>query len=157
MSTTFADVDGNSFTLLASDEMTQEVEAQRRANVEKLESERHAAHELAIAKEAQARLFPQILRPLETLDYAGMCLQARHVGGDYYDFLDLGRERLGLVIGDISGKGTAAALLMANLQAHLRNLLEPALLASLAEEIRQFSPHEQHDDVTMVVALCRGN
>jgi len=122
MSTTFADVDGNLFTLLASDEMTQEVEAQRRAHVERLESERHAAHELEIAREAQARLFPQTLPPLKTLDYAGMCFQARHVGGDYYDFLDLGRERLGLVIGDVSGKGTAAALLMANLQAHLRNL-----------------------------------
>jgi len=43
------------------------------------------------------------------------------VGGDYYDFIDLGRERLGFVTADISGKGTAAALLMANLQAHLHN------------------------------------
>jgi serine phosphatase RsbU (regulator of sigma subunit) len=43
------------------------------------------------------------------------------VGGDYYDFLNLGRERFGLVIGDISGKGIAAALLMANLQANLRS------------------------------------
>jgi serine phosphatase RsbU (regulator of sigma subunit) len=49
-----------------------------------------------------------------------MCLQASQVGGDYYDFLDLGSERLGLIIGDISGKGIAAALLMANLQANLR-------------------------------------
>src|SRR5213079_2177109 len=47
--------------------------------------------------------------------------QARQVGGDYYDFLDLGSERLGFVIGDISGKGIAAALLMANLQANLRS------------------------------------
>jgi serine phosphatase RsbU (regulator of sigma subunit) len=59
--------------------------------------------------------------PLRTLDYAGTCIQARQVGGDYYDFLDLGRERLGLVIGDIAGKGIAAALLMANLQANLRS------------------------------------
>jgi serine phosphatase RsbU (regulator of sigma subunit) len=43
------------------------------------------------------------------------------VGGDYYDFLDLGRDRLGLVIGDIAGKGMPAALLMANLQANLRS------------------------------------
>jgi serine phosphatase RsbU (regulator of sigma subunit) len=50
-----------------------------------------------------------------------MCIQARQVGGDYYDFLDLGRNRLGLVIGDISGKGIAAALMMANLQANLRS------------------------------------
>ncbi len=61
------------------------------------------------------------LPPLRTLDYAGLCIQAREVGGDFYDFLDLGPERLGLVIGDIAGKGIAAALLMANLQANLRS------------------------------------
>jgi len=49
------------------------------------------------------------------------------VGGDYYDFLDLGRERLGLVIGDVAGKGIAAALLMANLQANLRSQCAIAL------------------------------
>ena len=53
--------------------------------------------------------------------YAGACVQTRRVGGDYYDFLDLGRDRLGLVIGDIAGKGMPAALLMANLQANLRS------------------------------------
>jgi serine phosphatase RsbU (regulator of sigma subunit) len=87
-----------------------------------MESERHAAQELEIARQVQARLFPQTQPNLANLEYAGACLQARHVGGDYYDFLDLGRERLGLVVSDVSGKGTAAALLMANLQAHLRNL-----------------------------------
>jgi serine phosphatase RsbU (regulator of sigma subunit) len=49
------------------------------------------------------------------------------VGGDYYDFLSLGQKRLGLVIGDIAGKGMAAALLMANLQAHLRSQCSMAL------------------------------
>ena len=48
-------------------------------------------------------------------------MQAREVGGDYYDFLNLGKARLGLVIGDTSGKGIGAALLMANLQANLRS------------------------------------
>ena len=43
------------------------------------------------------------------------------MGGDYYDFLDFGRTRLGLVVGDTSGKGIGAALLMANLQANLRS------------------------------------
>jgi serine phosphatase RsbU (regulator of sigma subunit)/biotin operon repressor len=109
------------------DEVNQAVKAYRRAIAAKLESERRVAQELEIAKEVQARLFPQALPPLRTLDYAGMCLQARHVGGDYYDFLDLGRERLGLVIGDISGKGIAAALLMANLQANLRSQCAIAL------------------------------
>jgi serine phosphatase RsbU (regulator of sigma subunit)/predicted enzyme related to lactoylglutathione lyase len=117
----FKDVDGNVFELLGSDAMSQEIEAQRRAIAEKLEAERRAAQELEIAKQVQARLFPQTLPVLKTLDYAGICIQARHVGGDYYDFLALGQERLGLFIGDISGKGIAAALLMANLQANLRS------------------------------------
>ena len=60
-------------------------------------------------------------------DYAGTCLQARSVGGDYYDFLDLGQERLGLVVADVAGKGMAAALLMANLQANLRSQCAIAL------------------------------
>jgi serine phosphatase RsbU (regulator of sigma subunit)/catechol 2,3-dioxygenase-like lactoylglutathione lyase family enzyme len=119
--TRFEDIDRNSFALVSFDEMTQAVEAQRRAAADKLESERRAAHEMEIAKRVQARLFPQTFPPLRTLDYAGMCLQARQVGGDYYDFLNLGNQRLGIVLGDISGKGIAGALLMANLQANLRS------------------------------------
>lgn len=118
---TFCDVDGNTFELLASDEISQEIEEQRRAATQKLEDERRAARELEIAKQVQARLFPQSLPPASTLDYAGACIQARQVGGDYYDFFSLGQKRLGLLIGDISGKGIAAALLMANLQANLRS------------------------------------
>jgi serine phosphatase RsbU (regulator of sigma subunit) len=119
--TRFEDIDRNSFALVSFDEMTQAVEAQRRATAQKLESERRAAHELEIAKQVQARLFPQTFPPLRTLDYAGVCIQARQVGGDYYDFLNLGQERLAFVLGDISGKGIAGALLMANLQATLRS------------------------------------
>jgi serine phosphatase RsbU (regulator of sigma subunit)/predicted enzyme related to lactoylglutathione lyase len=117
----FSDVDGNSFDLIGSDEMSREIERQRRESAEKLEFERRTSQELEIAKQVQARLFPQTFPVLRTLDYAGICIQARHVGGDYYDFFALGEERLGLFIGDISGKGIAAALLMANLQANLRS------------------------------------
>jgi serine phosphatase RsbU (regulator of sigma subunit) len=125
--TRFEDVDRNSFALVDLDEVSREIEAQRRTLAQKLESERRAAQEREIAKQVQARLFPQTLPPVKTLEYAGVCSQAREVGGDYYDFLDLGRERLGLVIGDISGKGMAAALLMANLQANLRSQCAIAL------------------------------
>ncbi len=117
----FKDPDGNSFSLVSFDEVTHEIESQRRAFAEKLEAERRAAQELEIAKQVQSRLFPQTLPSVSTLEFSGHCLPARHVGGDYYDFLQLGRERLGLVIGDISGKGIAAALLMANLQANFRS------------------------------------
>ncbi len=117
----FLDIDGNTFELIASDEMSRDIEAQRRANAERLEAERRAAQEMEIAKQVQARLFPQTSPPVKTLDYAGVCIQARHVGGDYYDFLCLGPERIGLIVGDIAGKGIAGALLMANLQANLRS------------------------------------
>jgi serine phosphatase RsbU (regulator of sigma subunit)/predicted enzyme related to lactoylglutathione lyase len=117
----FQDIDGNGFELIGTDQFTREIEQERQLAAAKIESDRRTAQELEIARQVQARLFPQTLPPLKTLDYAGVCLQARHVGGDYYDFLALGHQRLGLVIGDISGKGIAAALLMANLQANLRS------------------------------------
>jgi serine phosphatase RsbU (regulator of sigma subunit)/predicted enzyme related to lactoylglutathione lyase len=125
--TRFEDIDRNSFTLVSIDEMSRTIQAQRQAVAEKLEAERRAAQELEIAKQVQARLFPQTQPACGTLDYAGICIQALQVGGDYYDFLDLGPERLGLVVGDIAGKGMAAALLMANLQANLRSQYAAAL------------------------------
>ena len=94
---------------------------------ERMEVDRRVARDMEIAREVQSRLFPQFLPPLETLQYTGTCIQARVVGGDYYDFLDLGTGRLGIVLADISGKGIAAALLMANLQANLRSRYMVAL------------------------------
>ena len=117
----FEDPDGNAFVVAGFDEITREIERRRRVIATQQETERRAAQELEIATEVQARLFPQRLPPVPGLDYAGICRQARSVGGDYYDFLDLGIGRLALVVGDIAGKGMAAALLMANLQANLRS------------------------------------
>ena len=117
----FEDVDGNSFSLIEFDEATRTLEAERRAQAARLERERQAAHDLEIAKQVQTRLFPQRQPLIRTLVYAGICHPARIVGGDYYDFLDLGSRRLGLVVADIAGKGIGAALLMANLQAALRS------------------------------------
>jgi sigma-B regulation protein RsbU (phosphoserine phosphatase) len=94
---------------------------------ERMEMDRRVARDMEIAREVQSRLFPQFLPPLRTLQYTGTCIQARVVGGDYYDFLDLGPGRLGIVLADISGKGIAAALLMANLQANLRSQYMVAL------------------------------
>ncbi len=88
---------------------------------ERIESQRKTAQEIEIAKQVQRRLLPQKQPKLETLEYVGQCIQARAVGGDYYDYLDFGPGRLGLVLADIAGKGISAALLMANLQANLRS------------------------------------
>jgi serine phosphatase RsbU (regulator of sigma subunit) len=123
----FRDIDGNGFSLVSFDEVTHAIEVQRRATAEKLEAERRVAQELAIAAQVQTRLFPQSLPVLKSLEYAGACIPARAVGGDYYDFLSLGPNRLGLVIADVAGKGIAAALLMANLQANLRSQFAYAL------------------------------
>jgi len=86
-----------------------------------------AAIEASLAREVQARLLPRRFPHMETLSYSGVSLPAGLVGGDYYDFLDLGRGYLGLAVGDVSGKGVAAALLMANLQAHVRGQCALAL------------------------------
>ncbi len=75
--------------------------------------------ELEIAREVQNRLFPQFTPEVTGLRLYGLCKPARTVSGDYYDFLRLGDGRVGLVVGDISGKGISAALLMATLQSAL--------------------------------------
>ncbi len=93
-----------------------------------VDSERRRRSELEIAANVQQKLFPKKLRPLRTLDYAGHCVAAREVGGDYYDFLEITDHLLGFVLADVSGKGIPAALLMANLQACFRNLPPGALL-----------------------------
>ena len=87
---------------------------------ERMEVERRVSRELEIAREVQAKLLPQDRPAVASLDYAGACLQARIVGGDYFDFVSLAPDQFGLVLADISGKGISAALLMASLQANLR-------------------------------------
>jgi sigma-B regulation protein RsbU (phosphoserine phosphatase) len=89
--------------------------------------------ELEIAREVQQRLFPQSGPQIPGLDYVGKCRPASSVGGDYYDFVSMCDGRLGIAIGDISGKGVPAALLMASLQASLRGLAiaNPPALSTL--------------------------
>jgi len=106
---------------------------------ERIEAERRLAQEMEYAKQVQARLFPQKLPSMKTLEYAGGCIQARQVGGDYYDFLELRPGRLALVLADIAGKGISGALLMANLQANLRSQYAVALedLPRLLKSVNQ--------------------
>src|SRR5262245_46609191 len=114
---------------------------------ERLETERRARREMEIAMQVQSKLFPQKMPALKTLQYAGACTQARSVGGDYYDFLDLGPGRLALVLADVAGKGISAALLMANLQANLRSQYALALddLPSLLRSVNRLF-HESTAD-----------
>jgi len=106
---------------------------------ERMDADRRAQQEMEIARQVQSKLLPQKMPLLRTLDYAGECIQARAVGGDYYDFLDLGPGRVGFVLADIAGKGISAALLMANLQANLRSQYAVALenLPQLLESVNR--------------------
>jgi sigma-B regulation protein RsbU (phosphoserine phosphatase) len=76
--------------------------------------------ELGFAKEIQKNLLPHHSCTTDCYDLAGYNLPSKEVGGDYYDFIPLSEERIGIAIGDISGKGIPAAILMSNLQAALR-------------------------------------
>ncbi|MEO8725279.1 MAG: SpoIIE family protein phosphatase, partial [Acidobacteriaceae bacterium] len=79
------------------------------------------AQEMEIAREVQEHLLPQSLPAVAGAEIAGSFRPAQGVGGDYYDFLELPNGKLGIAIGDVSGKGVSAALVMANLQASLRS------------------------------------
>jgi phosphoserine phosphatase RsbU/P len=95
--------------------------------------------ELELASEVQKRLFPQHSPETAAIQVIGMCLPARGVGGDYYDFLDLGNGQTGIALADVAGKGIAAALLMSIVQASLRSLAgnNGASLAQLASRMNR--------------------
>jgi sigma-B regulation protein RsbU (phosphoserine phosphatase) len=95
------------------------------------------ARDLTAAGRVQARMRPNGGPPLATLEYGGQCSEAEAVGGDGYDFVDLGAGRLGVLLADVSGKGVPAALLMAHLQATIRSQLshDPDDLAALLARV----------------------
>jgi sigma-B regulation protein RsbU (phosphoserine phosphatase) len=124
---------------------------------ERMEVERRSEQEMQIARQVQSRLLPQHAPMLPTLECAGKCIQTRAVGGDYYDFLDFGSGRLGLVLADIAGKGISAALLMANLQANLRGQYALALedLSGLLRSVNRlfYKNTESNHYATMFFAV----
>src|SRR5579871_579304 len=94
------------------------------ASIEKLileqKEKQRMESELAIAQEVQAQLFPKQISEIESLEVHGFCRPARTVSGDYYDFLTASSHKMILAVGDISGKGISAALLMATIHSAVR-------------------------------------
>jgi sigma-B regulation protein RsbU (phosphoserine phosphatase) len=80
--------------------------------------------ELEQAAEIQRNLLPRHAPPVEGLELAAFSYPCRSVGGDYFDYLKMAGGRLGLIVGDVAGKGLAAALLMSSLQARVQVLIE---------------------------------
>ena len=104
-----------------------------------VEARTKQARDIEIARDVQQRLLPQDFPPISGLDYAGTCRAALGVGGDYYDFIPLSKTRLGIAIGDVSGKGIPAALLMASLRAYLRGAQTIHHQADLTEVMRNLN------------------
>lgn len=88
--------------------------------IEEQKEKQRLENELVIAQEVQAQLFPHQISELASLEVHGFCRPARTVSGDYYDFLTINSEKLVLAVGDISGKGISAALLMATIHSAVR-------------------------------------
>src|SRR6185437_5648486 len=103
-------------------------ESLQRLIIEQKEKERLQS-ELEIAHEVQAQLFPPAISGTGTLELYGTCQPARTVSGDYYDFLSYGPEQMGIAVGDISGKGISAALLMATIHSAVRAYEQEQLFA----------------------------
>lgn len=103
LATAFNDMSGNIEVLL-----------QERVEHERLE------REVEIAAEVQAQLFPRTVPALQTAQLAAACRAARGVAGDYYDYIEIAPGLVALALGDVSGKGISASLVMSNLQASLR-------------------------------------
>jgi sigma-B regulation protein RsbU (phosphoserine phosphatase) len=106
--------------------------------IEEQKEKQRLESELSIAYEVQDLLFPHKVLDIPSLEVHGVCVPARTVSGDYFDFIPLGTDRLVLAVGDISGKGISAALLMATVHAYVRAYsLEPemALAPALREEV----------------------
>ncbi len=88
--------------------------------MEEQKEKQRMENELAIAQEVQAQLFPREAADVPALELHGICRPARTVSGDYYDFLPLDSDKVALAVGDVSGKGISAALLMATIHSAVR-------------------------------------
>jgi sigma-B regulation protein RsbU (phosphoserine phosphatase) len=110
---------------VAFNSMTESLE---RLILEQKEKERLQS-ELEIAHEVQSNLFPQSVSGTSTLELYGVCRPARIVSGDYYDFLSYGPDQVGIAVGDISGKGISAALLMATIHSAVRAYEQEQLIS----------------------------
>jgi serine phosphatase RsbU (regulator of sigma subunit) len=106
--------------------------------------------DLALAAEVQKRLLPSGPPAAAVADFAAISLPARSIGGDYYDFIQVGDQRIGIALADVSGKGVAAALIMSVVQASLRIIASdgdislPTLAARMNEFLYRTTPGNKY-------------
>ena len=129
--------------------------AEWRREAERAREQQRMRQELDYARTIQLSMLPRSAPKLEWLDLAGVSVPANEVGGDYYDYLPLGEDRLAVVVGDVAGHGVASGLLLSGLRACLYLLHDqvhspPAMLEQLHRVVRQVSDHR------MLVSLFYG-
>jgi predicted permease len=106
--------------------------------------------DIALASDVQRRLLPEAPPRAEFVDFAALSVPARHVGGDYYDFIELGDQQIGIALADVSGKGVAAALIMSVVQASLRIISSggdvplPRLVARMNQVVYRSTPASKY-------------
>ena len=130
--------------------------------IEEQKEKQRLENELAIAHEVQSQLFPREISQLARLEVHGFCRPARTVSGDYYDFLKLDSERLVLAVGDVSGKGISAALMMATIHSAVRAyslqdipaLREPVAVAAGSASIVALGPGFPGPEVSPAALLA---
>lgn len=112
------------------------------------EEARLLRRELDLARDVQLKLLPRSFPPVPGIEYTGFCRSARFVGGDYYDLLPLGNGAFAFTLGDVSGKGIPAAVLMASIHTLLRSLLmrNSENIAELVGELNQATLLTSSDD-----------
>lgn len=130
-------------------------EAEWRREAERVREQQRMRQELDYARTIQLSMLPRTPPQLDWLDLAGVSVPANEVGGDYYDYLSLGEDRLAVAVGDVAGHGVASGLLLSGLRACLYLLRDqvnspPAMLEQLHRVVRQVSDHR------MLVSLLYG-
>ncbi len=129
--------------------------------IEEQKEKQRLENELTIAQEVQAQLFPRQISQLESLEVHGFCRPARTVSGDYYDFLTASSQKLILAVGDISGKGISAALLMATIHSAVRaysieslpQIREPIAVGAVSATGRVMATWPEGTDVSPAALL----
>jgi sigma-B regulation protein RsbU (phosphoserine phosphatase) len=126
------------------------------AHIQRISERVRMAKELEIARSVQMSLLPRMDPRVEGFDIAGVCVPAQEVGGDYFDFISLGGKRLGIAIGDVSGKGVPAAIYMTLtkgiLQSHAEETISPKTVLSKVNSL-MYRTIERNSFVSMFYAI----
>jgi sigma-B regulation protein RsbU (phosphoserine phosphatase) len=126
------------------------------AHIQRISERVRMAKELEIARRVQMSLLPKVNPIVQGYDIAGRCIPALEVGGDYYDYVNLGGKKLGIAIGDVSGKGVPAAIYMTLtkgiLQSHAEDNVSPKHVLSKVNSL-MYRTIERNSFVSMFYAI----